>query len=1057
MTGVPTVHPTPDGWRVATADGGPSEKRRTQFLRELVDNERAEAACDSVLVPWRQVAELDAYEQKTLGCPPRYPLSIYVWVDGQLSRLDMSFRLEYREHRDGTTLNFERVGCALLSERRPRYLLSSAEYALAEEIERANRGEHGSRDHAANLLAFARVKELVEAAQVEAHEYVDGEDVIAPERLLLEPREREDGVLELAPKLEGLTDAQQSRFLSRFDAGGRVQGIYTVSDDQGKRTRIPLSSELQGQLREAKRYRRTRGDAKEELTANPERVFDPDIVDLDAYSKRVVELGLHKPRYIPFLSPHKSEWLPGILIEDGDERRKVSVRTGTDREELSRVIEVARAAGDEKVSYQGALLPVGVADELLTRACTVDQPTDTDAGNRDHIQDRRVLVIRENIDDEEYVDFQEGRRNEAEFVHRFESPPRLRTHVRLLEHQREGIAWLQSLFADGFSGALLADDMGLGKTLQALSFVDWHDAFHNPRRRPYLVVAPTILLENWQAEHGKFFDGSPLDIVTVRGEGASDSVDFDALGPDRLVLTTYTTLRMRQLELCRVDWAAVILDEAHHIKTPSTLVTNAAKALKSSFAIAMTGTPVENALTDLWCIVDFVAAGLLGSLKDFVKEYQTPLKHEGTDIAALGEKARGRVGVHLKRRMKADHLPDLPDRHEHRYPREMPGAQAERYADVVGAYRHGRATSEMLTAIAHLRLVSDHPDLLDHPGALHDTPPGVWIERSAKLAAAIEIANRARGVEEKVIFFADRKLTQRMLAYVLSDTYGLDVSVVNGDTSASRARHAAIDRFQAARGFNAIVMAPRAAGVGLNITEANHVVHYARDWNPAKEDQASDRVYRIGQTRPVHIHYPMAVSERYRTVDVVLDELLARKRELAAGILFPTLQADIQVADVFEDAFASQEASGRETGLSIDAIDRLSPAHFEAFIGALFSKLGYDTEVTSYTGDSGADVVACREDVGVLIQAKHTTVANAVSVSAVQEVVAAKPLYERRFGRDLQPAVVTNGRYTSAALRLANANDVVLHDRVEMESWVAAHPVAFSDVLRADDDRMARV
>ena len=351
----------------------------------------------------------------------------------------------------------------------------------------------------------------------------------------------------------------------------------------------------------------------------------------------------------------------------------------------------------------------------------------------------------------------------------------------------------------------------------------------------------------------------------------------------------------------------VIIDEAQRIKTPGTLVTNALKALKTDFRLAMTGTPVENSLMDLWCITDFVAPGYLDSAKNFNSEFCIPLKNPETDIRELGDRVRERISVHLKRRLKTDILNDLPEKYVHveDCQHEMPPIQVERYqAALQSVQDNGSAgpqqRKQILQVLHQLRDISDHPLLAD--SQWKDLPVTELIGQSAKLMVTVALLERIRNANEKVILFAERRKTQHLLAHVIRKHFDLeDICIVNGDTPGSTqransmkmSRQQAVDRFQEAQGFNVIIMSPLAAGVGLNITEANHVVHYSRWWNPAKEDQASDRVYRIGQERPVHIYLPIATHSQFQTFDVILNELLERKRRLSQGTLFPTEQAEV--------------------------------------------------------------------------------------------------------------------------------------------------------------------
>ncbi len=506
-----------------------------------------------------------------------------------------------------------------------------------------------------------------------------------------------------------------------------------------------------------------------------------------------------------------------------------------------------------------------------------------------------------------------------------------------------------------------------------------------------------------------------------------------------------------------------MIDEAQRIKTPGALVTNAVKALKTDFRLALTGTPVENSLMDLWCITDFVAPGYLDSAKSFNRDFCRPLKHPDTDIRALGDEIRERIGVHFKRRLKADILRDLPKKHMHveECQKEMPSNQADRYVATLQSVHESESAgpespNSILKVLHQLRDISDHPLLAD--SQWEEVPSPDLIEQSAKLLVTMNLLERIAHVGEKVILFAERRKTQHLLRHVIQERFGLaDISIVNGDTpgSAQRensmkvSRQQAVNRFQTVSGFNAIIMSPLAAGVGLNITEANHVIHYSRWWNPAKEDQASDRVYRIGQTRPVHIYLPMATHPKFPTFDVVLHELLERKRQLSQGTLFPTEQAEVTRSEILDELRRTQPQAQSGPPLTMEDADRLDPETFESFVAALFQAQGYRVELTPYSGDKGADVIAYHSEGvtdGLLIQVKQRREGRKPEGDGVDEIAAAKPFYEERCGASFQPVIITNREFTKQARQHAASNHVTMYERKWLMQSLQQHPVTWQEV-----------
>lgn len=404
--------------------------------------------------------------------------------------------------------------------------------------------------------------------------------------------------------------------------------------------------------------------------------------------------------------------------------------------------------------------------------------------------------------------------------------------------------------------------------------------------------------------------------LTIGPEAGAQRLDMDR----RLVLTTYQTLRDYQFSLCRIDWGMVIFDEAQNIKNPNALQTRAAKGLKADFKLLATGTPVENSLGDFWCLMDTAQPGLFGSWENYRDTWIKPILSAGEEErdevrVRLGEQLRKAVGPFMLRRVKEDQLKGLPrktirsgveqvDRGIQRYAPElgvsMRGIQLQVYDDVLDGYRARRASADdmrgsALAALTQLRSVSLHPRLDDEPSLYSRDGHHArqLMSESGKLAVMLKLLDEIRDKGEKVILFMMTKRLQRVLKLWLDQIYGLDIAVINGDTKAvatkaeEMTRKKLISAFEAKSGFNLLIMSPVAAGVGLTVVGANHVVHLERHWNPAKEAQASDRVYRIGQQKEVFIHLPAVTHPQFDSFDVHLDRLLRGKLMLKDAVVTP--------------------------------------------------------------------------------------------------------------------------------------------------------------------------
>ena len=304
----------------------------------------------------------------------------------------------------------------------------------------------------------------------------------------------------------------------------------------------------------------------------------------------------------------------------------------------------------------------------------------------------------------------------------------------------------------------------------------------------------------------------------------------------------------------------------------------------------MTGTPVETGLTELWCIADFVQAGRLGTGKEFRSLIERPIVDERAGSSAQAEALRTlheRLGPHYLRRTKSELRDELPTKRAENYRVALGGRQANVYR------RIARAVAERvelpLTGLQRLILTCSHPELVEPRGEKGQ----VLIEDCPKLGKTLDLLEDIRQKQEKALIFTRFRAMQGILQAVIAERFGFYASVLNGDVEGGR-RQQVVNQFEAVSGFGVMILSPEAAGVGLNITAANHVIHYSRLWNPAKERQATDRVYRIGQVRPVVVHYPIVSGDGWKTIEEHLDELLTEKAELAENVIVPSAKITVR-------------------------------------------------------------------------------------------------------------------------------------------------------------------
>ncbi|MFD7657292.1 DEAD/DEAH box helicase [Actinosynnema sp. NPDC059797] len=485
-----------------------------------------------------------------------------------------------------------------------------------------------------------------------------------------------------------------------------------------------------------------------------------------------------------------------------------------------------------------------------------------------------------------------------------EPPPGLRADLR--DYQLRGLRWLDRMTSLGL-GACLADDMGLGKTITLIAL---HLHRNTPKRStpehnttapdtpgtgtagPTLVVCPASLLGNWQREIERFAPGTPVH--RYHGPGRTlPTHDTDTTAG--FVLTTYGTMRLDADLLAEAHWGLVVADEAQHVKNPGSDTAKALRRIPARARVALTGTPVENTLTELWAILDWTTPGLLGTLAQFKARWAKPV--EADHDQAVAERFARLVRPFLLRRRKSDPgiAPELPAKTETDRPVALTREQAALYEAVVrelmeeirhadGITRRGRVV-KLLTA---LKQVCNHPAQY-----LKETAPKL-AGRSGKLELLDELLDTILAEDGAALVFTQYVAMARLLRRHLADR-GITTALLHGGTPVPE-REDLVRRFQDGQ-VPVFLLSLKAAGTGLNLTRADHVVHYDRWWNPAVEDQATDRAHRIGQTRPVQVHRLIAEG----TVEDRIAAMLRAKRDLADAVL---ARGDAALTELTDDELA---------------------------------------------------------------------------------------------------------------------------------------------------------
>ncbi len=447
----------------------------------------------------------------------------------------------------------------------------------------------------------------------------------------------------------------------------------------------------------------------------------------------------------------------------------------------------------------------------------------------------------------------------------------------LRPYQSRGYSWL-SFLGDWGLGACLADDMGLGKTVQALAFIQARR--ERGEKSPFLLVCPTSVVANWKKEAARFTPALPVIVHHGVDRKKGESLREEA-ARQALVVSTYSLVHRDREHLAGIQWAGVILDEAQNIKNPETRQARAVRSLSAGNRMVLTGTPVENHVGDLWSIMEFLNPGLLGTPAEFKRRFFIPIQASRDQEAAATLKRL--TGPFILRRVKTDPtvISDLPEKLEMKVWCTITREQATLYKAVVDEAENALKDAEKIARKAViLSTLTKLKQVLNHPAHfLKDNSPIAG--RSGKLQRLTEMLEEVMEGDERALIFSQYAEMGEILRTHLEETFGEEVPFLHGGVPRTR-RDGMVERFQTdEKAPHFFILSLKAGGTGLNLTRANHVFHFDRWWNPAVESQATDRVYRIGQTKNVEVHAFICSG----TIEEHIDELIERKKEVAGSVI----------------------------------------------------------------------------------------------------------------------------------------------------------------------------
>ncbi|WP_083236218.1 DEAD/DEAH box helicase [Acidaminococcus massiliensis] len=921
-------------------------------LEILASEGKVEEKTDGFLLPHGQAVELDTEILEILELPDCFPYTITLRSHGSLGSPSFHYELEYLRL-DGTPFYGIRVlGSYVELSRETCYRFTKDQYELVNLVEKSNRESQQIKNKGElsqyNTLQLARIKERAEKIHATLDRFMERQKIVTADKLSVRLEKNPDGSFSVLPVLL----RKDGDSYTRMEADSLEQGFRSNPYNTGKiygpdKTQYVFTPEQEEGIRQIRRCQRLSLEAARQVAEHPREIFGSDAFDFDlgVYGDRVVSIGEFLAPDLPFSLSSGRNWLPpegaGMETAVGQDKAEDDYASlapdEKDYPELFVKISDALDRGEKRIVVRDQeieLTPgfLAYVDQLKAKVGKKQSEQVQEPEESGEKKKEASLQIQENFLSQEYHSRKAAREKQLGTDHRLEDflGQGLREGIRPMPHQQVGMEQLAACWEYGCHGVLLADDMGLGKTLQAFGFLAaLKKAYGNRDMASVLIVAPVSLLQNWMEEYRKFveeglFDGivpmygSELKKHWARSPDGSrcyfrppdpnlkevSMLDFQDrehqidYSRNHLILTTYETLRELQLSFGRVAWSAMILDEAQKIKNPATRTSVAARAMNCDFGMALTGTPVENSWTDLWTIMDFVEPGKLESLKDFNSHYQHQLQNvenKGELLKELGDQLRKNLDPCFIRRLKEDVNLGLPAKEILRFKDPMPEEQRKLYGEVVREARKGQGEKSitMLQAIARLRDISLCPSLGAGGNVKKYTLGDLehFFGSSARLMRTRKILDEVREKGEKALIFVESRKIQLLLRIFLEQIYKIQVQPpINGTTQAV-ARQKMVDQFNQAPGFQVLLLSPEAAGVGLNITGANHVIHLSRCWNPAKEDQATDRAYRIGQKKAVTVYLPMAVDTDFpedASFDLNLDALLQYKRDLSRSALYPT-------------------------------------------------------------------------------------------------------------------------------------------------------------------------
>ncbi len=982
-----------------------------------------------------------------LNAPLLFEGYLSVQMRGTPAQAACQFLPQFADGRGQDLHGVRREGCVLRLNQFTAYLLPQTMFELSALIEQANQP---NADEALRWRVVERAKNAGDRVRFEGlPDNTVFQDSIA---VAMDVVMNANGSVSIQPRINGVSEHTYLNHKERLNEEGRTILVMTEVRGEGENRHVVRQITEAEVIKAHQRIQAVGRIAREDVSKfldNPaafilndeESVGD---VAIDFGSYRITGMG--EPYVGYFGSKNLDSPIKQALMQDGDPKvheeirqrvvESVDKRSVTEVKALIERIEQAEQNSTPQIELpNGEVLPqAGFATAKAALSKVAQKATEQVGGAAGK------LVIQIKPNDEEGIDFDfVTRKPLSEIRINHQEPSSLFNAIAFppKSYQVAGVNWLKDLFDADYRGGILADDMGLGKTYQMVVFMNHLlglPQYQGVNAQRMLIVAPTILLDNWRDEIDKFVvdakarkkfkvkvvRGSDLAYRNLKKQGDTRPYNsFDVASfltveeqPNVLIIS-YETLSNYELSFIDkvFNWGCVIYDEAHKIKNPNAQISRAARALSSltPFSALLTGTPIENELRDLWALFDVFDPAHLGSWKAFKKEFVT-------NAVDVDTRLRERAGNYVLRRFKKDYLGnELPQKIEQTHEVQFSIDEAEGYLNI----KNQEAAA--LVRLHGLKAFGLHPELKNAPNQ------NVDLKAFSKTVELLRLLDSIKNKGEKAIIFVMSRVAQDALRFGIQTQFGINVSIINGDNNSSAQVKDKLGSFKATEGFAVIILSTLAAGVGLTITEANHVIHYERWWNASKEDQASDRAYRIGATRDVYIHHiigalPLVDGVQALSFDQALNQLIVQKRT-TAGYLVPA--KGVHTTDIID---ATMQATLREKIAAMDWQE------FEVLVKKIYEAQGFECELTpAYPArEYGADIVGKKSNETIVVQCKHSQ-----SNKAKDETVIYQLQEEaREYYKANKLIAVTNVQFSSAAKNLGAKYNVTLIEQETLEQQI---------------------